>query len=126
MAFSSGKVINCTNRVNVRGSGFQISGIAASHDGGEIKDCNNYGNISGKERVGGIVGRNIGSISNCMSAKEATVQGEYLVGGIVGINENNNTITDCYNLSQVTSTGGSDFDGSTVGTGAYTGGIART
>lgn len=51
--------------------------------------------------------------------------GEYLVGGIAGINENNNIITNCYNLAPVTSTQGSDFDEVAVGEGAYTGGIAR-
>lgn len=91
---------------------------------GEIKDCNNYGKMQGKERVGGIVGRNNGSITNCMSAEEGSIQGEYLVGGIAGINENSNTITDCYNLASVTSTGGTaKDDNDTEAWGAFTGGI---
>ena len=72
------------------------------------------------------MGRNNGKIENCMS--NATITGEYLVGGITGVTGELNTnamITDCYNLAPVTSTQGSDFDGVAVGEGSYTGGIAR-
>jgi len=118
--------MDCTNYANITVMNDFAAGIVGSSDSGTVFNCVNNAMVKGNSRSGGIVGRNNGSISNCMSTKEATIQGEYLVGGIAGINENSNTITDCYNVSPVTSTGGSDFDGSAVGKGAYTGGIART
>lgn len=118
--------MDCTNYANITVTNDFAGGMVGSSDSGTVVNCINNATVKGTSRIGGIVGRNNGSITNCMTTAEASIQGEYLVAGIAGINENSNTITDCYNLASVTSTGGNDFDGVAVEEGSYTGGIART
>ncbi len=61
-----------------------------------------------------------------MSTAEANMQGEYLVGGIAGENQNSNIVTDCYNLTPVTATGGTAKESDDAEPwGSFTGGIVR-
>ena len=117
--------MECTNDIHITGSGYQIGGIVAMNDKGEIKDCDNYGRIQGQERVGGIVGRNTGSVLNCMTAKEANTQGECKVGGIAGNNTVGATISECCNLGTVNSTGKQGDHASTGGIVGYNEGTVQ-
>jgi len=117
--------MECTNDIHITGSGYQIGGIVAMNDKGEIKDCDNYGRIQGQERVGGIVGRNTGSVLNCMTAKEANTQGECKVGGIAGNNTVGATISNCCNLGTVNSTGKQGDHASTGGIVGYNEGTVQ-
>ena len=102
----------------------QAGGIVGASDSGIIKNCINNVNIKGDYTIGGIVGRNNGRIENCISNADISIKGKYLVGGIAGVNQNNHLITDCCNLSIVSSTGATMLDGdSGTPVGAFTGGI---
>jgi hypothetical protein len=70
-----------------------VGGLVGSNAGaGTIADCRSTGWTAGMSPVGGLVGRNIGTISG--SCSEGLNQGGWGVGGLVGVN--GGTITDCY------------------------------
>ena len=59
------------------------------------------GSVTGNDFVGGLVGRNVGTISACYAT--GNVNGADRVGGLVG--ENDGTISDCYATGDVSGTG---------------------
>jgi hypothetical protein len=68
-------------------------------DDGEIRNLGvEGGSISGDYWVGGLVGLNSGSISNCYST--ADVSGDWSVGGLVGTNSGS-PMTNCYSTGSV-------------------------
>ena len=76
---------------------------------GEVRNLGlEGGSISGDYWVGGLVGLNSGSVSNCYSTGD--VSGDWSVGGLVG--SNNHTITNCYSTGVVN---GQDCVGGLVG-----------
>ena len=64
---------------------------------GIIENCSVSGNVEGNGYVGGITGKNKGTITACHSS--ATVEG-INVGGIAG--QSNVSITACYSTGSVT------------------------
>ena len=85
---------NCENYADLY-VGYLGGGIANTVEDGEIINCKNYGNISGKYYsedygIGGIVGRLVGDsiIENCINYGKVTGQSNF--GGIVGIGIANN------------------------------------
>lgn len=106
------------------GNGHKISGLNIEKKGsylglfryiqssGYVEGINVSGNINPdgtKTYIGGIVGENRGTISNCTFS--GSVEGEENIGGIAGYNTESGKIYDC------------DFYGSVTGE-TYTGGIA--
>ncbi len=100
------------------GNSYKISGLYINKDsnyqglfgclgnGAIIQNLGVAGTVIAEDFVGGIVGRNAGiasSIIGCYS--EVTVKGIDDVGGIVGYNSEDLTITDCYNTGSVALTG---------------------
>ena len=69
--------------------------------------------INGWEYVGGLVGSNYGTVSNCSAI--GSTSGNYLVGGLVGWNVRG-TVTDCSTIGR---TMGSDNVGGLVGWNEY-------
>jgi hypothetical protein len=68
------------------------------------------GNVTGYDDVGGLVGKNEGTVSNSYSTGNVT--GNLNVGGLVGYNFNVGTVTDSYATGSVT---GEDNVGGLVG-----------
>ena len=61
--------------------------------------------FKGNEFVGGVCGRNGGTITNCYNAGNLTaIESSAAIGGICGYNDGG-TITNCYNTGTVTATG---------------------
>ena len=61
--------------------------------------------FKGNNFVGGVCGRNDGTITNCYNAGNLTaIESSATVGGICGYN-NGGTVTNCYNTGTVTATG---------------------
>ena len=93
-------------RLNVSGTviatGSEAAGGIAAVNSGTIFDCSFSGTVSGKENVGGIVGRNAlqGSIWNSRSA--GAVYGDSMTGGIAG--QNAGLISGCNNAAYVNTT----------------------
>lgn len=67
---------------------------------GMVKNLGVHGTVTGKNRVGGIVGYN-GTVQNCYNTGTVTGTGNN-VGGIVGYN---GTVQNCYNTGTISSTG---------------------
>ena len=79
---------------------------------GTITDCYSTASVSGFEKAGGLVGWNIfGGIANSYS--NGSVSGQNKIGGLVG--GNSTTITNCYSTGQVLGTTDSNFHGGLVG-----------
>ena len=115
---------NATNKYNGHfdGQGYTINGLftdASSVACGGLFGCVgssavveevgiDYSFLKGGQYVGGIVGRNEGTINNCY-ALYTVVTGDSYVGGIAGYNSG--TVKNCYNAGDVSAT-------------SYVGGIA--
>ena len=80
---SGGKVQNLTlENVNLNGN-LYVGGVVGYSNNGTVTACTASGSINGKEYVGGIVGSNyLGTVTACYNTS-STVNGSYLVGGVV-------------------------------------------
>lgn len=87
--------------VRMQGSAAQIGGIAGRNSG-TIRNCSFSGEVSGKEFIGGIVGQNAvsGIIENCNMF--GTVYGDHFIGGIAG--KNAGVIRGCVNEAKINET----------------------
>ena len=97
------------------GGGYTISGLKVSggdyvglfgciNGGATIKNLKVSGKVTGKDYVGGIVGRADGSakIQNCQNYCEVESSGgRQHTGGIVGYAKDSSTISDCGNVGKV-------------------------
>ena len=89
-----GILTNCYNTGIVKGHEF-VGGVSGSNNN-TITNCYNTGIVSGQAYVGGVNGYNInGTIINCNATGEVNGTGSY-VGGVIGMNLSNGTITNCY------------------------------
>jgi type II secretion system protein G len=93
--------------INVAGGDY-VGGLVGKNYG-TITDCYATGEVTGNENTGGLVGYNQkGSITNCYATGE--VRGADNTGGLVG--SNYGTLTDCYTTAKVT---GNKYTGGLVG-----------
>ena len=76
------------------------------------------GSVTGDDRVGGLVGRNLGTISDCYATGAAS--GANQVGGLVG--ENGGTIRACYATGNASGAGNNNNVGGLVGRNGGTNG----
>lgn len=100
---NDGVISNSVVNGNVEGSGFV--GILAGYNAlnGSITGSNSAGNVTGSaDGIGGLVGSNVGTISDSFSTATVTSgeEGGY-IGGLVG--SNNGTISRSYSLGIVDS-----------------------
>ncbi len=84
-------------------NGGRVGGLVGANSG-TITNCYSTGSITGNWEVGGMVGSNyeFGLITNCYST--GSVSGVYYVGGLVGENRYG-TITNCHSTGSVTGNG---------------------
>ncbi len=120
------EVENCINHSDISANGAiytgGISGGCNSGDGlsnSKVKSCFNYGNVTGTQYTGGIIG--VAKSTNVnMCGNIGNVKGSSYVGGISGksggSNDNRDTeLYDCYNTGSVTSTDNSSSVAGIVG-----------
>ena len=80
--------------------------------------------FKGRFHIGGVCGKNDGTITNCYHTGAVSATGEYAsVGGVCGYNYNG-TITNCYNTGAVSGTGSDARIGGVCGENYYAGGTA--
>jgi hypothetical protein len=98
--------------VNITG-GLGVGGLVGSNSG-TVTQCYSTGAISGGSRVGGLVGWNYysGTVAQCYST--GTVRGTDYVGGLVGDNFYG-TVTQCFSSGAVKRTGQYSSVGGLVG-----------
>ncbi len=112
------KIINCYATGDVFGDEYDIGGLVGYNRGGEIRESFATGNVTGDNRIGGLVGRNSytsyfgGIIEDCYSW--GNVSGVERIGGLVGAHVYFDTvhghprpiIENCYSIGQVIGSGG--------------------
>ena len=78
-----------------------VTGGIVGINRGTIENCYMQGSVNINDSVtGGIVGENFGTLKNCHNESEVTALNS--VGGLIGLNYSNTTITDCYNTGAIT------------------------
>ena len=91
----------------LNGNSARIGLFGSSEADGNIKNIgvvDSY--FKGDDFVGGVCGRNDGTITNCYNAGNLTaIDPTAAIGGICGYNDNGGTIANCYNTGTVTATG---------------------
>ncbi len=89
-------------------TGHSNIGGVVGYNNGSVTNCYNTAALSGTSNsVGGVVGQNYGSVTNCYNT--AAVSGECSIGGVVG--NNNGSVTNCYNTAAVWGDNVSDIGG---------------
>lgn len=108
-------VEECANYGNVETMTTGAGGVVAMIEGGTIRNCFNTGDVTGPERVGGIVGEALGRGSNCEvynCYNVGALEGTAAVGSGVGLaifqNFNTLTVKNIYTSSDI-------FSGSACG-----------
>jgi len=107
---SDGTISNCyVEGGNVSGH-YDVGGLVGGN-WGTITNCYSTGSVAGSGHVGGLVGANWeGTIANSYST--ADVSGDSSVGGLVGHNAYRGSITNCYSEGDVL---GDEYVGGLVG-----------
>jgi len=116
---SKSSILNCGNISNINGQ-LNVGGVVGvSAPQSLIANCYNTGNVEGVtfgdensgSSIGGIVGANVGTVSNCYNAGTitslSTTEGNY-IGGVVGRNIDG-IINYCYYLKNCAKDGASRF-----------------
>ncbi|MFI3165028.1 MAG: right-handed parallel beta-helix repeat-containing protein, partial [Bacillota bacterium] len=81
-----------------------VGGVVGPNSG-TVSNCYNTGTVTGSTvGIGGVAGYNFGSVSNCYNTGNVT--GDSNVGGVVG--SNNGTVSNCYAFSGISVTGNAD------------------
>ncbi len=112
VGLNEGKLSSVSASGVVTGTNNNVGGLAGSNLlGAVIEDSLSEATVSGVDEVGGLVGRNTGSIADSMA--RGTVNGRDYVGGLVG-RDNAGTVTasfwDMAATGRVTSAGGVGLD----------------
>ena len=110
-----GTVQNLTVSGNVSGD-WHVGGVVGYNNGGTVTGCifSGSGSVSGGMYVGGVVGyNNGGTVTGCTFSGSGTVTGSTdYVGGVVGHNYSGGSVTNCYNIGNVS---GNNYVGGVVG-----------
>jgi len=99
-------IIDCHASGDIVGSGYGVGGLVGISTEGEfLTDCYSSGVIKGRGGVGGLVGENTFTISNCHSTGEVVSEDNessysYGVGGLIGVSYGK--IDNCYSSGRVT------------------------
>lgn len=120
VGYTKGNINKCINHADVVGANAAVGGIAGYSEGNNITNCANLSsliqttgaNSTGYSFVGGIVGYNKADIS--ISYNISNIEGaKSSVGGIAG--QSSGIITSCYNKGNVKSLGVNDSGYNTMG-----------
>ena len=108
---TKGTITGCANSGIVRAGGMMAAGVAADNDGGTVTSCANNGAIVSTANilhgyVGGVVGRNNGTVKGAYNAGNVEALGG-AVGGAVGLNLSKMVSENLYNVGDVT---GGDYE----------------
>ena len=96
-------ITDCVNRANVT-AGYSASGIGGWVYTSTVDGCENYGDVVGANRAGGICANFSGTMTNCTNNGNVTSTGSMPAGGIVGVLGGASTIENCTNNGNVTTT----------------------
>lgn len=123
VAWNYGEIQKCINRATITTSGsYNVTGGLVGHNAGIVKQCANYGQVTGYDTVGGVVAANYGVVEECYNVGKIHAN-LCSVAGTVGFNGNgantqNAYIYNCYNNAEVT-VGGARKTGGITGPSGY-------
>lgn len=126
--YNGGTVSDCTSTVTVEvrsGHIYAVGGVVGQNGpGATIERCVNNGSVTGAKSVGGVCGRNFGTIDQSLNTADVTGNSVAIgaskhkdgVGGVCGMAGNKkgeyaNKITACYNTGSVSNPGGQWYGG---------------
>ncbi|MBO8458999.1 MAG: hypothetical protein IAA73_01505, partial [Bacteroidetes bacterium] len=78
----------------------RVGGLCGRNNG-TVTNCYNTGSVEGNNYVGGVCGENSGPVTNCYNT--GSVEGNNYVGGLCGMNYGG-TVSNCYNTGKVIGT----------------------
>ena len=108
MAITGAKIENITSYVNISAQNNQVGGIVGyiESDGVVLENCKNYGTISARELVGGILGGGYKNtvFTNCENHGNVTATSAR-AGGITGEKFASMTVTNCVNTGTISAGG---------------------
>ncbi len=115
--YQSSVVNNCTNTGDVVGTGNYVGGLIGKNEG-SVSDCTSEGLAAGERNVGGLMGSNTGEAIRSFSVGNSNstgINGDY-AGGFAGYNEG--TISQCFSTADAIGTddGIGGFVGENAGT----------
>lgn len=117
--YNNGGIIKNINlKGTIIGKNNYTGGIVGyNYKNGVIKNCRFDGNITfdgtgTSPSVGGIVGTNLGMVTECSNYGEINATKGYRVGGVIGSNSSESSITKCFNYGSIL---GNEFVGGIVG-----------
>ena len=93
---SGGTLQNLGVKASYIKGGYSVGGLCGRNDG-TVTNCYNTGKVTGNNQVGGLCGWNNATVTNCYN--NGSVTGSDYVGGVCG--RNNATVTNCYNNGSV-------------------------
>jgi hypothetical protein len=102
---SEGTVRNSYFEGSVTGSGDQCVGGLVGINSGTVTNCYSSGNVAGPRFVGGLVGASVyedGVVTVSDSYSTCTVSGDGPVGGLMGMNGANATVSSSYSTGSAT------------------------
>lgn len=127
VAITGAKIENVTSYVNITAGNNQVGGIIGyiESDNVSIKNCKNYGNITARELVGGILGGGYKNTEfiNCENHGAITATSKS-AGGITGEKFAIATLTNCTNTGTVTAGGSVATADAGSATNNYAGNLA--
>ena len=108
MALANARIENITSYVNISAGNNQVGGIIGyiADPNVVVKNCVNYGTITGRELVGGIVGGSWQNVTyiDCVNHGNITAT-SINVGGIAGEKFSAATVTNCSNDGKIIGSG---------------------
>ena len=115
VGYNTGTVAEVDNVADISaGSGLSVIGGIVGQNAGTVRNCTNGGDITsdytGKNGVGGIVGRNgnnntateKGKVENCANSGDISCSNGRWVGGIAGFQNSLSSVTNCTNTGTIT------------------------
>jgi hypothetical protein len=110
-----GGIIKNVGVVNITVVGHNVVGsLLGYNEGGTVYNCYSTGNVTGHAAIGGLVGRLYdGNIINSYSTGSVTGESSTGIGGLVGQQHSEGTISNCYCSCSVA--GGLEFGSGDIG-----------
>jgi uncharacterized protein (DUF2141 family) len=96
---NGGTITNSYATGAVTGAGTYVGGLVGFNTKA-ISGSYTTGTVNGQQRTGGLAGENKGTITTCYATGAVTSADDY-VGGLVGYNQQNSSITNSYAIGKV-------------------------
>jgi hypothetical protein len=110
---NSGAIENCAADGYVEIAGSYAGGLIGANIYGVVRNCRADCVTSGDHGIGGLIGSNRGTVSNCVTS--GRVIGGYLIGGLASENVSAGEITDCASSADLRAGPENVFVGGLVG-----------